>query len=569
MYHRDIKRDQSINKAVTSVKILIFILSGIIFVRTSFQIVVYFEALKPLILGFICFSLAIIYLVNISLDRSFFNFLNRTTFEFCEYFVLVIIVSMLIYLSGGIFSNYRFLLILITILVSIEGDAMISYGVSIYNSIFVIGSSFSYYKSFSQVVVNDLPLAIGFIAITVLLRCFVDSEAKSRDRITRDANVDYLTKVYNRRFFNSFLKESIEEADINNRPISVLLIDIDYFKSINDTYGHGFGDEVLEEIAHLIKKHSGENNLVARFGGEEFVIVIKDACTEKAALIGENLRCLVESHHFYYKESDNPIRVTVSVGVCCYPEKASNTRELINRVDDALYKAKFLGRNRVEIYDSILEEIRTDVLNEQPEFYSSLKSIMSAINTKDDYTLGHSQRMVMYADMMSRELNLCEKDNKTLRYAAYLHDIGKIVLPKDILQKGYDYDKNEEVEFMIHPIEGAEIVKGIRQLEWVATAILHHHERYDGLGFPYGLSGEDIPYFARIIAIINEFDRLTSYINGDYKYKLEVAIERIREGKGKSFDPLICEVFIDMIMSNQKVFYSLNKNMLEVREFSS
>ncbi|MEG0370675.1 MAG: diguanylate cyclase [Clostridium sp.] len=566
---KDEKREDAIKKVVNSFKIIVLILCGIIFLKTSFQVVIKFEEVRPLILGMICFVLAITYLFTISTDNKIINIEDSKFLKGLECLVLLFFCSMVIYESGGILSSYRFILIMVIVLITIENSKVVAIIASWYSCFFIILLSYNYYNDFEKVIINDVPLGISLIVIAIFLRSYISIEDESRRRILQDANVDYLTKVYNRRFFNKYLRDSLDEVKIKSKPLSMLLLDIDYFKSVNDTYGHGFGDEVLEDIAAIIKKQLGRDSLVARFGGEEFAIILKNFGANEAVYLAENIRRTIQEHKFYYKDNKNPIRITVSIGVCTYPDKADNSRELINRVDDALYKAKFLDRNRVEVYDSILEEIRRDILDENPEFYSSLKSIMNAINSKDEYTLGHSERMVMYADLISNELCLCESDKKILRYSAYMHDIGKITLSKSLLQKGYNYSEDEKDEFMAHSIEGVEIIKDIKPLLSIHDSVLHHHEKYDGTGYPHKLRGEEIPYFARIISVINEFDILTSTLSGDSKSIIGSVINILKNQRGSDFDPEILDVFINVILKNEKVFYNLNKNTINIKQVGS
>ena len=185
-------------------------------------------------------------------------------------------------------------------------------------------------------------------------------------------------------------------------------------------------------------------------------------------------------------------KLTVSIGISCFPDKAKNKVELINRADDALYRAKFFNKNRVEVYYSILEELKEDIQEEHIDIISSIKTLISVINAKDRYTFGHTERVVIYCDLIANKLNLSLEDKKILKYGAYLHDIGKIEIPKEVLNKRMVLTDEEWDCIKKHPENGTDIIRSVPSLQNVIPLILHHHERYDGKGYPTGLEKENI-----------------------------------------------------------------------------
>ncbi|KMT22856.1 bifunctional diguanylate cyclase/phosphohydrolase [Clostridium cylindrosporum] len=559
MNHIDKKRKESINKMVDSFKLLSLIFSAVGFFYIVFNVVIKFEAIEPFVFSLISSLLAIVYIVDLTLDKRLLNKFKGKIFEYIECTVLLIIYSKLILESGGVFSNYKFVLVIYIILTCIQRSRILSSIVCIYSCLFITIVSYSYYKSLPNVIVNDIPLAISFIGIYIILRIFIIAEENAREKISKIANIDYLTKVYNRRFFNQSLKNSFDEATRLQSYLSIILLDIDYFKKVNDTYGHSFGDKVLSTMAGIIKDEAGKGNVVARYGGEEFAVILPGNNGDEALEVAERIRSRIESHIFYYELGLEEVKITASLGLCTYPDRASTTSQLINRADDALYKAKFLNRNRVEAYDCILEEIKRDVLQNNLDLYMNIKTIMNEINSRDGFTIEHSERMAMYADMFSRDIGLCERDRKLLRYSAYMHDIGKIALTKETLIRREELKDDEIEEYMAHSKEGVELIKDMIPLKEIQKVVLYHHERYDGHGHPSGLKGEDIPYFARIVSIIDAFDSLTSSFDVRTARNLNSSIDKLRLGKGKDFDPELCEIFINAMLKNDKLFYSFNK----------
>ena len=212
--------------------------------------------------------------------------------------------------------------------------------------------------------------------------------------------------------------------------------------------------------------------------------------------------------------------------------------------DDALYRAKFFNKNRVETYTSILDDLKSSVEEKDTELITSIKTLIMVINVKDRYTYGHTERVVIYCQMIADELELEDSDRKKLIYAAYLHDIGKIDTPKIVLNKETPLTKEEWETLKQHPVKGAEIIRPVKSINNIMPLIKYHHERYDGAGYPDGLKGEEIPYLARVLTVVDCFDAMTT--NRPYKKKrsFDDAIAELKRCKNTQFDPVIVEAFI-------------------------
>jgi diguanylate cyclase (GGDEF)-like protein len=407
---------------------------------------------------------------------------------------------------------------------------------------------------------NDLIVIGIFIIMAWLLGYYEKIEREHREYITQLAVIDGLTQVYNHRHFYDTLKVIIEGAKHASVHISLLFIDIDQFKRYNDLFGHQKGDTVLKKIADILKENVRSQDFVSRYGGEEFAIILQDTDEQEALVVAERIRQIIEKTKFEGEEYQPNGLLTVSIGVSSFPKKAQNDMDLVKSADDALYRAKFFNKNRVETYFSILQELKDDIDEKDVTLIASIKTLISVINAKDRYTYGHTERVVMFSQMLGEKLNLSEEDMKTLKYGAYLHDIGKINIAEDILNKKMPLTSEEWEILKQHPANGVGIISPVDCLRKVKPVILHHHERYDGKGYPAGLKEQEIPYLARVMTVVDSFDAMSS--NRTYKARrsFDDAIEEIHRCSGTQFDPQIAEAFIDILLSNKDKFHSLVKS---------
>jgi HD-GYP domain-containing protein (c-di-GMP phosphodiesterase class II) len=301
----------------------------------------------------------------------------------------------------------------------------------------------------------------------------------------------------------------------------------------------------------LLKNSVREGDIVARYGGEEFAIILSDTSEEDTIKIAERIRRRIEETYFEGEENQPKGKLTVSIGISIFPDKAKNDIELIKSADDALYRAKFFNKNRVEVYNYILDELREDIEDKHIDIITSIKTLISVINAKDKYTYGHVERVVVYSRLLADKLELNEEDKKRLIYGAYMHDIGKINIPEEILNKKMPLTSEEWGMMKQHPVSGVEIINPVESLRDIAPLILHHHERYDGKGYPGNLEGENIPYLARVLTVADSFDAMTSNRAYSKRKTYEEAIEELKRCSGTQFDPLITDTFIKIIEENK------------------
>ena len=373
---------------------------------------------------------------------------------------------------------------------------------------------------------------------------------------------DSLTGIPNRRHFDEVLDREYARHAQESGTLAMIFIDIDYFKQYNDTFGHQKGDCVLKKIGELIKENKRNGDIAARYGGEEFALLLPDTGEKEALSIAENLRSEIELAYFEGEETQPKGKITVSMGVAVFPDKAKNEIELIKSADDALYRAKFFDKNRVEAYKSILDKIKNNIDEKDVELVASIKTLISVINAKDRYTYGHVERVVIYSKILADKLKLSEKDKEILTYGAYMHDIGKINISKEVLMKKMKLTNEEWEELKQHPANGVEIIKSVKSLKEVIPLIISHHERYDGNGYPNNQKGEEIPYLARILTVVDSFDAMTSNRPYNTIKTYEEAIKEIIRCSGTQFDPDIAKAFAEVVTNNNGLSFieDINKN---------
>lgn len=473
--------------------------------------------------------------------------------SYSEAIFFLSIFTVVIIISGAHSSEYKFIFLFIITTTTIQQGFKRGMTIASISSLIVLITDIVYYKNenVNHYFENDLILVGVFILTAWTLGYYVKIEHEYGEELQNLANKDGLTGTFNHRYFHEALEIKVNESKLSKRPVSLLFIDIDYFKHYNDLYGHQAGDKLLKQLASLLRGFSEGKYIVSRYGGEEFAIILPNTSEEFATIFAEELRNKIESEYFEGQENQPNETITVSIGISVFPDKADSDINLIKSADDALYRAKFFNKNRVETYISILDELKSDIDEKDIELFTSFKTLISVINAKDRYTYAHSERLVFYSKLYAEYVRLNEEDKDDLIYAAYMHDIGKINISKDILIKKMPLTVEEWNTLKQHPENGVEIIKSIKSLEKVAPIILHHHEKYDGTGYPCGLKGNEIPYLARVITVIDSFDAMTS--NRPYNKRKTYAegIEELQKYSGIQFDPKIATDFIETIKRNK------------------
>ena len=470
-----------------------------------------------------------------------------------EHFILGLILFTIILLSGGINSPNKFIFIFIIITATIQLGYKSGIYVAGISSCAILAMDLYLAKdlTINTYFENDLSLAGVFLLTAWILGTYAEAERNHIDYLEEMVNYDGLTKVYNHRYFFEQLQQDFEVAKLTKTPLTLLFIDIDYFKFFNDVNGHLEGDKVLSKIGQILQSTIDTKGTVARYGGEEFAILLPNIDHQEGTRIAEHLRKAVEETPFNGEENQPNNVLTISLGIATYPREAKDSIELIKCADDALYRAKFFDKNRVEPYSSILDELEKNISKEDLDVLNSIKTLVNMINIKDRYTYGHVERVVLYSKRLADTLGLNEMDKRTLVCGAYIHDVGKIDINESILIKRMPLTDDEWEKLREHPIKGEETIKYVNCLQNARPLVRHHHERYDGTGYPDKLKGEEIPYLARVLTVVDSFDAMTSNRVYNKRKSYAEAIVELERCKGTQFDPLITDAFIKMIRTSE------------------
>lgn len=360
----------------------------------------------------------------------------------------------------------------------------------------------------------------------------VDALRQSARRLADRAASDPLTGLMNHAVFHERLRTAVAAAHRDRTPLGLILIDLDHFKSINDTLGHPVGDQVLLDVARRLREHSGPRDVVARVGGEEFAWLRPGADAEDAFAAAESLREEVAA------SAIGPVRtLTISSGVCDL-SRGGTARELYELADGALYWAKAHGRNITFQYSpDVVEELSVEeraARLERLAAVNAVRALAKAVDAKDPFTHRHSERVGQVAQDLARELGWSEPAAADLFEAALMHDVGKIGIPDAILSKPGRLDDREMALMRTHAALSAQIVSGVLdddQVGWIRG----HHEFMDGSGYPDGLAGETIPEGARILALADAWDAMTGARPYSTPRSAEAALEECRRCAGTQF----------------------------------
>ncbi len=409
-------------------------------------------------------------------------------------------------------------------------------------------------------------IAIGLATLIVLiviiahftsrmLRRHNDRLQELSAQLTVQADTDGLTGLFNHRHFHNYLEKELMIATRYERSVGLIMMDLDFFKSVNDRFGHQVGDKVLRNVARVFEDILRDADYAARYGGEEFVVIMPETDSEGAALVAERLREATEALEIDLgKAHTESPRVTVSCGVADFPGCADGSESLIAAADSALLFAKGKGRNRVhsfrEISGSVFHEGDLERLVSRLQHASlpTIQALVAAVDNDDEYAHSHGRNLSRLAKKFGSVLEIEESSILALMLAAEVHDVGKVVIPERVLAKPDALSETEIEAIRAHPAASAKIVESAAEMEALLAAVLHHHENWDGSGYPTGMSGADIPFLARVLRIIDSFEAMVS----DRPYRkaltMDEAIIELRGCAGKQFDPELVEDFISKVV---------------------
>jgi diguanylate cyclase (GGDEF)-like protein len=356
------------------------------------------------------------------------------------------------------------------------------------------------------------------------------------------ARTDSLTQLANRRELEERFAAELERSTRTARPLSIVVLDLDWFKEYNDRFGHSAGDRVLVLLAQALKRATRTSDIVARLGGEEFGVLAPETDETEAYLLSERLRAEVRSA--FARETE---KMTISCGVASFPIHGITLGELLHAADRALYEAKESGRDRSVVFKQAgvegVEREQVAIERTSPRL-ASLVSLAEAVDRRKG-SPANSRRVARYAEALARKLRLPEEESERVRIAALLRDVGEVGVAESILNKDGPLDPRERLEVERHPEIGARIV-GAAQLGRVGEWILTHHERPDGQGYPRGLREHQIPLEGRIVAVADAYAAMTA----DRPYRRPFSPHRARAElqarAGTQFDHDVVEAFLEL-----------------------
>ncbi len=409
-------------------------------------------------------------------------------------------------------------------------------------------------------------------AVDYITKPFNPNELKTRinvilqmielqEKLLDQANTDELTGLANRRHFFKLLEREILQSEIKGTNLTIIMIDVDHFKSINDNYGHLGGDAVLKQMANIIRENIYPLDVAARYGGEEFVILMPSTPADIAYQAAEKLRRKIETCN--WKISADHIKITASMGVTTMDNNILvSSYDLIKRADNALYMAKREGRNRVVVWKGEttidldtedsgqnIYKLKSQVshLAEQLKMQAlgTVTALAKTLEARDPFTANQAEHVQIYVNAIAEQMNLSHDQNEQICNAALLHDLGMIGIPDEILSKIGDLSQDERETIKQHPIIGAQILNPIGFFEKEVQIIRHHHENYDGTGYPDHLKAKKIPFGARVLAVAIAFDAMTSDRWHREALTRQQALDEIQKCSGKQFDPEIVSAFLN------------------------
>lgn len=405
------------------------------------------------------------------------------------------------------------------------------------------------------------------------------------ETVKKQAVTDHLTSLFNRRFFEDALHREATRSLRSRQPFCLIGLDLDHLKRINDTYGHSMGDKAISAIASVITKSSRSIDIPSRFGGEEFFIILPGIDAKGGLIAAERLRTRIEQTSVEgLKEG-----ITASLGVASFIEQTTNIDELFEMCDKAMYSSKQKGRNQVTLADTdnvtswqdvaidafvdILTQHRipfnrnlaTDLIEklqikQQDSSGASTQEMLFSIVdsiSKSYFPLhpdGSTKNKVALATIIAKRLNLTKSEVDKLKIAMLLYDIGNTMMPKDIMKKAAPLNTQEKEAIKKHPVVGAqEILKPIDSVSNIIPIIEHHHENWDGSGYPNNKKGDEIPITSQIILVVDSYFAMISYRPYRKAYSIDEAIEEIKTNSNKKYSSELVDAFVYAIEEFKKI----------------
>jgi diguanylate cyclase (GGDEF)-like protein/putative nucleotidyltransferase with HDIG domain len=399
--------------------------------------------------------------------------------------------------------------------------------------------------------------------------------AQAYARVEQLATTDALTGLPNHGSLLEHLEKEVERSRRYGHSLSLLFFDGDHFKRVNDTYGHATGDVVLREMGERVRGVLRAGDTLGRYGGEEFLVLLPETEAEEASILAERMREAMDVFPMAMTHVDEGITVTISVGLASYPVDGQRASEVLEKADQAMYWAKRLGRNQIRTAAEVQR------LNRDPDLMSTMHaldrradapvdgrsreeehtasrleivySLMWLLDLRDHGIFTHSHQVSDLASAIARELGLDEHMCNAVATAGLLHDIGKIAVPEALLQKAGHLTTSEWASIKQHPALGAQILEVSPSMQQLMPAIRHHHEHWDGSGYPDRLAGEQIPLDARIIGVAEAYEAMITTRPYQAARSSAAALLELERCAGCQFDPTVVQVLSALLARQQEV----------------
>jgi len=396
-------------------------------------------------------------------------------------------------------------------------------------------------------------------------------------KLQQQSITDGLTGIKTRRFVWEALSAEWKRASRSGRPFSVVLIDLDKFKEVNDTLGHFEGDLVLARVGRLLEQKSRQSNVVARYGGDEFMVLMPETGPEQAQVLAERLRQWLASDPMLAEH-----HITGSFGVASFPMHGFSVEDIIRVADAGMYVSKRSGGNLVSTAQEFVEGEEFARQRQQISAYiegflqrertgpeqleeltstlyklcggdhdckvqllrEAIESLSRAAESREVATAGHGDMVARYSEVIARALGLSSEETADLVFAARVHDVGKIFVSEQVLNKPGPLNDEEFFQVKMHPHIGAEIVGKLPHSDMMREAIEHHHQRFDGSGYPDGLRGEQIPLWARIIGLADAYANMVTEQSFSSARTPDQALDELSKMSGTRFDGMLVRLLI-------------------------
>ena len=391
---------------------------------------------------------------------------------------------------------------------------------------------------------STLVRLLSTLAITIAVAA---DNARLYAQTRRIADTDQLTGLYNHRYMQDAIEAETHRSSRSRRPFALMMLDLDNFKAYNDQFLHPMGDQLLRQVARLLTSICRKTDSVGRYGGDEFIILAPETNAEQASALAERIQRA--ANELFATVQPGPGVVSLSIGIAVYPYDGAVRQELIKAADRAMYEAKGQGGARARVAGGAAAS--GEQQGRGP--FAHLESLVNAVDGRTGFSRNHAQWSARFAVLLARRLGLPEETQQAVRIAGLLHDVGNIGIPRELLTRAGQLTPDERAVIQQHVILSEMLIEQVPYLNAVLEAVIHHHERWDGTGYPRGLRGEQIPLLGRLLAVATAYAAMRS--RRPYRSALSQAqaLRELRAGAGTQFDPAMVEAFAAALEERRQV----------------